>query len=99
MISKQKRYGGSSADLISLSQDKPVPTESPTLAPKFRLTEDLQQRKSGTVVLHEQVICYCSSFDLHASEWNNISENIKTLSKRMHLNLGKWPYLIVISFA
>lgn len=51
------------------------------VTPKYRATEDLQQhlKKSAVVVLHESVVCYCSSFDLNSEEWLGVSENLDSL--------------------
>lgn len=40
-------------------------------------------------MLQEQVICYCSSFDLDSSEWLLLSENVEQLMWTMHECLGK----------
>lgn len=50
-------------------------------------TEDLAQ--NSVVLLQESVVCYCSSNDLHASEWIDMLGSITLLASAMKADLGK----------
>jgi hypothetical protein len=50
-------------------------------------TEDLAQH--NVVMLQESVVCYCSNYDLHASEWIDMLGNITLIASAMKADLGK----------
>jgi len=98
MISRNKHFGGSHADLIKLQEQLMAPsTQSPNAVPNKNTprkhskdTEDLQlDQASKVVILQEQVICYCSSFDLNYQDWLGLSENINRLMLALHESLGE----------
>jgi hypothetical protein len=40
-------------------------------------------------MLQESVVCYCSNYDLHASEWIDMLGNITLIASAMKADLGK----------